>query len=85
MHKLLQEVLELKLRQNPAVAEELPLLEKKVVAGQTAPYAAAKKDNRSVINRSVIGSRCRTGSVSSSGRSDEPDSGFELQPTGGRG
>jgi LAO/AO transport system kinase len=43
MHKLLQEVLELKLRQNPAVAEELPLLEKKVVAGQTAPYAAAKK------------------------------------------
>ncbi len=43
MHKLLQEMLQLKLRQNPAVNEELPLLEEKVVAGQTTPYAAAKK------------------------------------------
>ncbi len=43
MHKLLQEMLELKLGQNPAVNEELPLLEEKVVAGQTTPYAAAKK------------------------------------------
>jgi len=43
MHKLLQEMLDLKLRQNPAVAEEMPLLEEKVVTGKTTPYAAAKK------------------------------------------
>jgi|TARA_Y100000310_G_scaffold326701_1_gene391974 LAO/AO transport system kinase len=43
MHKLLQEMLALKLSQNPDVGERLPLLEKKVVAGGTTPYAAAKE------------------------------------------
>lgn len=43
LHKLLQEMLELKLRQNPEVAKELPQLEEKVLSGLTTPYAAAKK------------------------------------------
>jgi LAO/AO transport system kinase len=36
-------MLALKLSQNPDVGEQLPLLEDKVVAGQTTPYTAAKK------------------------------------------
>ena len=43
LHTLLQEMLALKLSQNPDVGEQLPLLEDKVVAGQTTPYTAAKK------------------------------------------
>lgn len=43
MHKLLQEMLALKLSQNADVSKQLPLLEQQVVAGQTTPYVAAKK------------------------------------------
>lgn len=43
MHKLLQEMLALKLSQNADVSQQLPLLERQVVTGRTTPYAAAKK------------------------------------------
>ncbi|MFT3930735.1 MAG: methylmalonyl Co-A mutase-associated GTPase MeaB [Spongiibacteraceae bacterium] len=43
MHKLLNEMLFLRLRQNPEVKQRLPLLEQKVIAGETTPYNAAKQ------------------------------------------
>ena len=43
MQKLIFELLEMKLRQNKQVSEQLPLLEKKVLEGKTTPYVAAKK------------------------------------------
>lgn len=42
MHKLLFEMLDLKLKQNQAIAAQRPLLEQQVVDGQITPYAAAK-------------------------------------------
>lgn len=42
MDKLLFEMLEMKLKQNPAVKKQLPLLHKKVIEGETTPYIAAK-------------------------------------------
>lgn len=42
MHKLIHEMLMLRLRQNPGVRRELPVLEEKVIEGQTTPYLAAK-------------------------------------------
>ena len=42
MEKLLFEMLELKLKQNPEVKQQLPDLYKKVVNGETTPYIAAK-------------------------------------------
>jgi len=42
MHKLIHEMLMLRLRQNPGVRREMPILEEKVIAGQTTPYLAAK-------------------------------------------
>jgi LAO/AO transport system kinase len=43
MHKLIHEMLMLRLRQNPNVRREMPILEEKVIAGQTTPYLAAKQ------------------------------------------
>lgn len=43
MHHLLHEMLELELKQNPAVHNEIPLLEQQVVAGTITPFTAAKK------------------------------------------
>lgn len=43
MHKLLQEMLMLRLRQNPQVRAALPELERAVVAGETTPYLAANQ------------------------------------------
>lgn len=43
MHKLLHEMLFLRLRQNPEVKHALPALERKVIAGETTPYNAAKQ------------------------------------------
>jgi len=42
MHKLIHEMLLLRLRQNPAVRKTMPELERKVIAGVTTPYNAAK-------------------------------------------
>jgi LAO/AO transport system kinase len=42
MHKLIREMMLWRLRQNPGVRRELPVLEQKVIAGQTTPYLAAK-------------------------------------------
>ena len=42
MEKLIFEMLELRLRQNPAVCEQRPKLEQKVLDGETTPYLAAK-------------------------------------------
>ena len=42
MDKLLFEMLELKLKQNPEVKQQLPDLHKKVVNGETTPFIAAK-------------------------------------------
>lgn len=42
MDKLLFEMLELKLKQNPEVKRQLPELHKKVTAGEVTPYNAAK-------------------------------------------
>jgi len=42
MHKLIHEMLFLRLRQNPEVRRTMPELERKVIAGQTTPYIAAK-------------------------------------------
>lgn len=43
MHKLLHEMLLLRLRQNPRVRQALPLLERKVIAAETTPYNAARQ------------------------------------------
>lgn len=43
MRKLIFEMLELKLNQNTQVRELIPILERKVVEGETTPYLAAKK------------------------------------------
>lgn len=43
MHKLLNEMLFLRLRQNPEVKHMMPSLEQKVIAGETTPYNAAKQ------------------------------------------
>ena len=42
MRKLIFEMLELKLNQNPDFKQELPLLEDQVIKGQVTPYLAAK-------------------------------------------
>lgn len=42
MDKLLFEMLQLKLKQNPEVKKQLPILHEKVVRGETTPYVAAK-------------------------------------------
>jgi LAO/AO transport system kinase len=42
MDKLLFEMLELKLKQNPEVKQQLPELHRKVVKGETTPFIAAK-------------------------------------------
>ena len=42
MQKLLFEMLALKLKQNPQVKMQLPILEGKVIKGETTPYIAAK-------------------------------------------
>ncbi|MFA7554414.1 MAG: methylmalonyl Co-A mutase-associated GTPase MeaB [Spongiibacteraceae bacterium] len=42
MRKLMFEMLELKLKQNPEVKKQLPELQAKVIAGKTTPYIAAK-------------------------------------------
>jgi LAO/AO transport system kinase len=42
MHKLIHEMLLLKLRQNPQVRQSMPELERKVIAGITTPFNAAK-------------------------------------------
>ena len=42
MDKLLFEMLELKLKQNPSVKAQLPVLHQKVIDGETTPYIAAK-------------------------------------------
>ena len=41
MDKLLNEMLYMKLRQNPEVKKQLPLLRQKVINGETTPYLAA--------------------------------------------
>jgi LAO/AO transport system kinase len=43
MHKLIHEMLTLRLRANPEVRREMRVLEQKVIAGETTPYLAAKK------------------------------------------
>jgi len=43
MHKLIHEMLMLRLRSNPEVRQEMRSLEQKVIAGETTPYLAAKK------------------------------------------
>jgi len=43
MHHLLHEMMELKLKQNPDVHNEIPRLERQVVAAKMTPFAAAKK------------------------------------------
>lgn len=43
MEKLIQEMLERRLKQNPAVRELWPSLQQQVVAGKTTPFVAAKK------------------------------------------
>lgn len=43
MDKLLFEMLELKLKQNPEVKQQLPDLHRKVINGETTPFFAAKK------------------------------------------
>lgn len=42
MHQLIHEMLLLRLRRNPEVRTAMPELERRVVAGQTTPYLAAK-------------------------------------------
>lgn len=42
MHKLINEMLMQRLRQNAGVRSTMPELERKVIAGQTTPYIAAK-------------------------------------------
>jgi len=42
MHKLIREMLLQRLRQNPDVRSGMPQLERKVIAGETTPYLAAK-------------------------------------------
>ena len=42
MNKLLFEMLELKLKQNPEVKRQMPELHKKVTQGEVTPYNAAK-------------------------------------------
>lgn len=42
MHKLIHEMLLLRLRGNPEVRSAMPELERKVIAGATTPYSAAK-------------------------------------------
>lgn len=42
MKKLIFELLEMKLNQNPQVKEQMPLLQGKVTNGETTPYLAAK-------------------------------------------
>src|SRR5690606_2395802 len=43
MHKLIHEMLMLRLRSNPEVRQEMRSLEQKVIAGETTPHLAAKK------------------------------------------
>jgi len=43
MKKLIQEMLELKLKQNPKIKDTLPTLEQAVLENQTTPYNAAKQ------------------------------------------
>ena len=43
MKKLIQEMLELKLKQNPKIKDTLPALEQAVLENQTTPYNAAKQ------------------------------------------
>jgi LAO/AO transport system kinase len=43
MHHLLHEMLELELKRNPDVSNEMPSLEQQVVAGTITPFTAAKK------------------------------------------
>lgn len=43
MHKLIHEMLMMRLRSNPDVRREMLQLEQQVIAGQTTPYLAAKK------------------------------------------
>jgi LAO/AO transport system kinase len=42
MHQLIHEMLLLRLRQNPDVRSAMPELERRVIAGETTPYLAAK-------------------------------------------
>lgn len=42
MHKLLHEMLDLKLKQNPDVKKQMPELDRQVTEGKTTPYLAAK-------------------------------------------
>jgi LAO/AO transport system kinase len=42
MHKLIHEMLLLRLRQNPEVRRNMPELERKVIAGKMTPYNAAR-------------------------------------------
>lgn len=42
MHKLLHEMLDLRLKQNPDVKKTLPELDRQVTQGETTPYLAAK-------------------------------------------
>lgn len=43
LRRLISEMLEQRFRANPRVREELPLLEERVIRGETTPYAAAMK------------------------------------------
>lgn len=43
MKKLVFEMLELKLKQNQQVSEQLPILEQQVIDGETTPFSAAKR------------------------------------------
>jgi len=43
MLKLIREMLDIRLKQNPAIKQEWPMLEDKVVKGEATPYAAAKQ------------------------------------------
>ena len=43
MHHLIGEMLQLKLKQNPAARAKLPQLEKQVIAQAITPYAAARE------------------------------------------
>ena len=42
MHKLLHEMLDIRLKQNPGVKKTLPELDRQVTCGETTPYLAAK-------------------------------------------
>jgi LAO/AO transport system kinase len=42
MHQLIHEMLLLRLRQNTGVRSAMPELERRVIAGETTPYLAAK-------------------------------------------